>query len=775
MLIRKILRDVWKNKVPFISIFLMMLAGNFIFSGITSEYNGLNTSFHAFIQETSLADAWVMGKHLKTPDIDKLKNKPNITAVEQRLQLSATLPDYKNKSIDLYVLDHQNSISKMKLVSGTPYEKDADGLWLDDTFAQENHYKLHDKIKLEINGQTVEKEIIGLCYSPEYIYHPQNGELLPDHKNAGFAFVNNVHGLNSAQEVGNAQEVSSVQEANSQAYKSGASIPYNQLLVTGTGNLKKTIYDTLGANGTTVLLQKDHPSYSMVQDKITQQKEIGLIFTAVFLFIAVLITITTVHRLLNSQRMQIGILKALGFHKRKLYLHYVSHSTFVCLLGAFIGWGAGYIVLPDLIFPIMKKLFTLPELEPSALKWSFTLPILCALASLLLSLVVCRKYLRSNAARILYANSTEIAYKELPLSSLNLSFYGQWNIREIYHNKLRSIMTILGVIGCVALLFSSFGLHTTLQNMSEWTFHKMQTFETKVTGTFSNDAYKNKLLKAMNGEELMETSIEINFDSQKKAAGFTGIDGQKYLHLYETYNKEVAPDKGIALSRNIAKELNIHVGDQIEWKFEGHDKWYESTVKEIIRTPLLQGITMTKEEMDCENIPFQTTSIIGMKPTNISVNSDYVSNIQSKSDLQVGMNTMLNASVMISTIFLTFAILLGSVILYNLGTLSYMERYRDMATLKVLGFHNMRIRKLMVQQNLWLTIVGIIIGLPVGYGLTAVMVGTMQKSVDLSVYAPIYIYAISLLGTFLLSWFISRALARKVSHIDMVSALKINE
>ena len=91
------------------------------------------------------------------------------------------------------------------------------------------------------------------------------------------------------------------------------------------------------------------------------------------------------------------------------------------------------------------------------------------------------------------------------------------------------------------------------------------------------------------------------------------------------------------------------------------------------------------------------------------------------------------------------------------------------------GFNNKRIRKLMIQQNIWLTIVGIIIGLPIGYGLLGIMVSTVQTSIDMETYAPVYVYGVSILGTFILSWIINKVLSLKVKSIDMVSALKINE
>lgn len=753
MLIRKMFRDIWKNKVPFIAIFLMMFVGNFIFSGITCEYNGMNKSFHSFIERTNFADAWVISNQFEKSKIDELKNKSNITDVEERLLLQATLKDDENKSINLYILDNKNFISKIEVISGEKYSNDKNGMWLDISFAKENNYKLHDKIELDINSQRVEKEIIGLCYSPEYIYNTKNGELLPDHKNTGFAFINR------------------------QGAENLSVIPNNQLLVTGNGNVENIIKDTFGTEGITLISQKDHLSYSIICDEITQHKEIGLIFVVLFLFIAILITITTVHRLLNSQCMQIGILKALGFRKRCLYIHYISHSTFVCLLGASAGWCIGYVMLPNLIYPIMKKMYILPELTPVVLEQSWILPIFCTLISFFIAVIVCRKYLSNSASQILYSNSIAKAYKDLPLSSLrkHLSFYGQWNIRDIFRNRLRSAMTIFGVIGCVSLLFASLGLYTSMQNMSNWAYDKVQTFETKITGTFSNKEYKTKLLEDMFGEELMENSVELQFKDKEKTVLFTGIESQDYLRLYNIQNKQIILKGGIALSKNIAEEFHIQTGDRIKFKFSGSNKWYMCIVSQIIRTPMSQGITMMKSDMEKENIPFQAMSIIGEKPENVKINSNYVSSVQHKSDLKLGLDTMLNASVMLSGLFLIMAVLLGGVILYNLGTLSYMERYRDMATLKVLGFNNKRIRKLMIQQNLWLTVVGISVGIPTGYGLIIVLIGTIQSSIDMSVYLPTYVYMISILGTFFISWIINKTLSRKVKHIDMVSALKINE
>lgn len=753
MLIHKMLRDIIKNKVPFLAIFLMLFAGNFIFSGITSEYNGMNQCFKAFTKETNLADALVIGNQFTNKKIKQLKSNHNITDVEKRMLIPSTLNTKQKQSIDLYILDNENNISSMKVMKGKPYDKLAKGVWVDITFAKENNFKLNDQIKINMNGTIVTEKIVGLCYSPEYIYSIKDGEITPDHKKNGFVMMNKNN-------VPNAWV-----------------IQWNQLVVTGNNNIKTIINDVLESNNITILLKTEHPSYSMLNDEIKQHKEIGIIFVAVFLFIAVLVTITTVHRLLHTERIQIGILKALGFKNLRLYFHYISHSILICFVASLLGWCIGYITLPNIIFPMMNKMYVLPFLKAKMLPFSWILPFICTISCLVISLVVCKKYLTGNAASILYSNTTEKNYKELPFPFLwkQLSFYSQWNSRDIFRNKLRSIMTIFGVIGCVALIFSSCGLYTSMKHISSWTFNKLQTYSTKITGDFSNVKYKNELISSMSGEELMETSILLSWKKEKKTASFTGIESQRFLHLMENDKKEIKLSDGIALSKNIADDLKIHTGDMIKWKFEGTGKWYESKVSAIIRTPLSQGITITKKEMKRHSIPHTVTSIIGKKPKHIYLDSNIITLVQYKEDLVGNFDTMMEASIILFSIFLVAAILLGSVILYNLGTLSYMERYKDMATLKVLGFSNKRIQKLMLQQNLWLTLIGIIIGIPIGYTLLIIMLDTVQSSLDITLYIPYLVYIVSMLGTFLLSWLINKCLSYKVYHINMVAALKANE
>lgn len=748
MLIKKMLRDVKVNKTPFIAIFLMMFMGNFIFSGITSEYNGLHFKFEDYIKETQLADAWVYGSSLTDEMISTLVKEPNIYSIEKRMWIPTTVINHSKQSIDLYI-KNEDTLSKFKTIEGEPYQQELDGIWLDKQFADANGYHLHDKMSLEYQGLKIEKEILGIGYHPEYIYSVKDGQVVPDHENSGFALISTKY--------------------------FNYPIQWNQLLVQGEGDVKSVIqshFDSL-----TILMQKDHPSYLMINEEINQHKEIGLLFVGVFLFIAALVTMTTLHRLLSSQRMQIGVLKSLGFSKRQLFVHYISHSTFICLLGSLLGWILGYFILPPLLLNFMSDMYMIPHLQAKLLPFSWGLPIGCTILSGIISFLICRKYLRGNAAKILNSNTNEKKYKEIPFSSLwqHLSFSSQWNIRDIFRNRLRSIMSILGVVGCVALLYGAFGLYTSMNHLTAWNMETIQTYDTKVTGNFFDETYTQMLKEQMDGETMMESGVEILYNQQSHSVTFTAIESQRYIHLMVNEKEEVELKDGIAISKNIAEDLHLTIGDQIQWKLSGSDQWVTSTIRAIIRTPLNQGITIKQEEMTKLGLTYLPTAMIGHSFDETLLESQYTTSIQNQADLQSGIDTLMQASIMMCSIFSIAAVLLGSVILYNLGTLSYNERYYEMATLKVLGFSNSRIRKLMIQQNLWLTIIGIILGLPVGYQFILILLSTVQATIDMTVYIPTAIYLLSILGTFGLSWMINRLLSRKVYHIDMVSALKANE
>lgn len=745
MLFKKMFRDLWKNKVQFGAIFIMMFLGVFIFSGISSEYNGLNQALNNYIKESNLADAWIYTDKFNEEQLTKLQDQQ--IDYNQRMIISASDKSDSQRNVDLYVSDN-NNISKLTVTNGIEFNNHDDGIWLDERYAKKNNYHLNDSITLKYQNMEITKKIIGMIYSPEAIYLAKEEQLTPNRQQYGFAYLN---------------------QSNFPIFQP------NQLALSSSKNISKIINQIFEGSQYQLLLQKDHPSVSMLRGEIEQHRSIGLIFSLAFLFIAVLITITTMHRVLQSQRMQLGILKALGFSKRKLLIHYLSHATFICLIGSILGFYLGMMILPALIYPMFLDMYVLPNLASAPLTYGYLLPVVCTLICALISFIVCYRYLNMNGATILYSNT--LSKKAVSINVFSkLPFRFQWNIRDIMRNKLRSTMSILGVLGCTALLFCACGLYDTMTNLTDWNYTKLQTYKYKINLDNNSTALDfDNLIEQTNGQLLMESTAKIKSTNKIFDVNLTVLENNQYIKLAQNINKFTLLKEGIALSKKTADKLQIKEGDIVAWKNSTDNFYQKSKVAMIIRTPNVQGITIMKNDYLKLGYKYQPTSIIGSNQLKDIDSLPNITSIQYQKDLLNSFDTLLEAMILIIVILVLGAVILGGVILYNLGVLSYLERYYEFSTLKVLGFKDKQIQKILIQQNVWLSGIGILLGLPVGYLLIKYMLSTVQESMDVIIYIalPSYLYAI--MGTLIISWVISIIISRRIKYIDMVSSLKAND
>ena len=743
MLIRKMLRDVAKQKSSFLAIFLLMLIGCYIFSGITTEYHGMQVTLDTFQTESNMADATIQSASFPDIEDSDLQTQPVMV-------LPAIWNDYEDTNLDVNVIQ-QDIISKMKVMEGTGFSNQ-DGVWLDERFAKEHNLHVNDSFSFTIQGQHIEKRILGLIQSVAYIYQVKDNAMMADHKHTGFLYLN----------------------------ASFCPFPFtpNQQLITSTlseHELKTRLVQLMGNTNYYLTLKKDNPNISMLQDEINQHKELGMIFSMTFLAIAVLVSITTIHRLLNNQRLQIGILKALGFSKGKLFVHYASHCGCISLIGSILGCLLGAWTFPALTYPFMNKIYSLPSLTGVPIPFTWLLPIITSLLCILISLILCRKHLHIPTAAILSGNvKQKIRTIKLPKLFHHTSFITQWNLKDVTRNRLRSFMSIFGVFGCTALLISAFGIYTTMIHLSAWTFQKLETYDCKITGTF-DEALAKRLTTAMDADAIMNQYINIQTSDDQDQILLTVLSDTRYVHLAKDEHTFLTLTNGIAVSKNIADQYHLKIGDTLKWKPMGTNTWQTTPIEAIIRTPMNQGITMMKTQYEQIGLTFQPTSLAGNTIQEDQLKDPAITSIQYHEDMIHNLDTMMDGTIMMLSVFLTAAILLGSVILYNLGSLSYMERYYELSTLKVLGFQSSALQKIMIQQNLWLTLLGILFGIPGGYLLLEIMLDTIQSNMDIMIYLPITVILLSCGGTLLLSFFIILIVSRKVKQIDMVSALKSND
>ncbi|MHB8130512.1 MAG: ABC transporter permease [Mobilitalea sp.] len=762
MLLRKMLRDLKGNLTQFISIFLMTFMGIFIFTGMNAVGQGMDQSSKKFYEETNLSDAYLYGDNFTKDEALQLEKKDGITKVERRLQFNATLENDSKTTIQLNVVE-SIQISANHLMEGEAFDPDKSGLWLDSSFAAANSLKVGDSINLEAQGQVITGTIHGLIMNPEYLYALKDeNEVLPDHKTYGYAFL-------SAKEL-----------------NLGAEVPFNQLLIDTdeSKNTLETIVSELFEKKYAVLvMQADQTSVRMFRNEVNQMKAMQAIFPVVFLMIAILTTLTTMTRITVNQRTQIGSLKAVGFTNGKILRHYMSYGAFIGTVGGMLGLVTGPILLPSLMFGFQKGFYTMPEWNGVIEPMVFIIVVICILCCGLSGYFACNKELRGTTAQILRPKAPRVSkHTRLEKSKWwnSLRFDFQWNVRDLMRNKLRSAITVVGIIGCMALIICALGLKDTIQGITDTSYKELNTYDTKVS--LAETISETRLSELREDKELQfvqEAAIELEVDGDKQTTMLSVIGDGVYIKQKDMDNNFIELTKsGVTITNKIAQRHNLHMGDILQWRIYGTKAWITSEIKEVIRNPIGQGVFVSEEAYLELKQTMKATAFVteaatyATKKANGNFITEDFSSVQSKEDLLETMDTMMETMNVMILVLIFAAVILGIVVLYNLGVLSFHEKLRELTTLKVLGFQYGKLRKLLQMQNIWLTLLGALLGVPGGYLLLAYMLKFMGDSFDMLAIISVLSYTFSILGTLLLSIVVNWFLSRKLKTIDMVSALK---
>ena len=765
MLKRKLLRDLWQNRTQFISIFLMAFLGLFVFAGIDAESTGIGISTAQYYEETNLADNWVMGTSFSTEEVKWLEALPQIASVDRKLVLEgkAKVGDGEEPSMEFNFVESMNS-SFPYIKEGEAFDVDKEGVWLEELFAKKWNLQVGDYVRLEYEGILFTEQIRGIIIHPEYVFYSLDSDsMMPNYGTYGYAYLS------------------------SKEYPIQDELYDNYMVIKQTNagesseesmEFKELVKDTLNRQNIVVLDRKQNGGIEAIASEQSQHEEMGIMFSAVFLLIAVMGIVTTMTRMTSNQRIQIGTLKALGFGKRKITWHYMSYGIVISSLGSIVGAVLGYLYLPLLFLPSMSAYYILPNWVTQMSVKTYYAIVLAILVSTLVSFLACRKELKDMPAITLKpAAPKNIRHSMLEKSRmwLSLNFSTQWNVRDVLRNKARSLMGIAGVAGCTMLLLCAFGCSDCVKEIAVWQYGELVTGQYKVIfGQQVTNLEKRQYKQQYKGQLVQEGSCEFRTDSLVKKGGITILDEGNYLHFQNADGEEIIlPQQGISMSVKMAQVLGLKQGDFIEWHIVGEKEWQRSRITALYRTPTGQGITLSREEYESLQYDFNPTSFY----TNMTIpqyvkDSDDISGVISIEQLKIDLDKNMEMMNLMVGILIVAAVLLGIIVLYNMGVLSFLEKTREVATLKVLGFSSGRIRRILRQQNNWITIIGIIAGLILGYQFLDIMMQTMSEDNDMPTVVYLASYLYSIIGTWITSTGVNYMLSGKVKTICMVDALK---
>jgi putative ABC transport system permease protein len=767
-LLVKMRRDLLHMWTQFFSVFLMAFLGVLIYAGMEGTWFGMQNEISRFYGDTNLASAWIYGNGLSSSDLQGINNLDNVTgctlSMKATVKMKTDSSDDIEPAISLTAYD-DDSISRTTAQSGEAFSKDAEGLWLDSRFADKHKIKAGDSITIEAGQAQKTLTVKGLILSSDNTYFTgSSADLMPNHEKYGYAFTN---------------------EKTAKSIFGG--IIYNEMRVkiadgASTADLQTNAQNLLGDRYLGFANRDTLNSVYAPLDKAEQIKKMSIMFSSIFILLALLTMQTAMTRLVANQRTQIGTMKALGFKSGQIKLHYTLYGLTVGLLGGIAGLLLAPVTITPIIFMMITKIYALPKYAGMLSPVSYALVAFVALCCTLSTLFACRKGIHGMPAETMRGaaprDGRQVLLEKAPAIWNKLPFGWKWSLRDISRSKVRSIMGIIGVLGCMMLLTASFGIQNSIDHSNDYTYKTQYTYGAKISLSPAATAQnRDDLLKETGkGQWVQETAIEIKDMRDKNNRVLSAADDGDYIQYQSTDGAfEKLPGSGVFVSQKTANLLNIKKGDTIYFRLLSEKDYTKATVADIISAMSPQGIFISKEAWQNLVENFTPTSLL-VGDSGVKDKVERLSYVQSATTIGSQYSSTEEALQTLSTVFTLLklaAILLGVVILYNLGILSYTERLREYATLKVLGFYQREIRSFALRENLVTTVIGWLIGIPAGFLFLSAYVATVSTyNVDWHPNLTALSFIISTLITIGCSFGVNLTLSFKVKKIDMVEALK---
>ncbi|MCR5185428.1 MAG: ABC transporter permease [Bacilli bacterium] len=760
MLFKKLLRTIWHYKAQFISMILMVLLGVGVFVGFQGEWKSIEVDTHEFYASTGFADYRLVSETgYSEEDMNKIASIQGVNKVSRYVSVKTN--ETKENDVIAVTVTTNFDVSSFIVTKGEEYNASAlNTIWMSDLYAKANDYHIDDEMTLKYGAISLTGKIKGLIKSSEYlICTPGENQMMPDYKTYGFVYISPEMYKQALGGFELYPEIHAISNLSKKEFSEAA----NEKL--GKTNL--------------ILTKNEIPSYSEAQGEASEGKTMASILPVVFLGIAVLIMATTMQRLTINEKTQIGTLKALGFRDSRIVKHYTLFGLFIGVVGSVLGIGFGYFIAWFIFNPggSMGTYFDLPSWAIHMPWWTFLVVLGIVGFMTLISYISAKNMLKGTAADALKP-FTPKAMKRLKIEDSKgwrrLKFATKWNLRDLFRHKARSGMTLFGVFGCTVLLIASFLMMDSMVGFVNKFYYGSMNYESQIS--LKEDTTNEKALEIAtyyNADYSASTNVSLN--EEAIAMDIYDINHDYVRFLDTNMNYVNLKDDGVYVGQRLMESNHLKIGDTFTVSIFGSDTTYTMKLTGQLRT-LTKGVVMSKKYADEKGIEYKINQVFtNTKKDDISAHSDFISTIKSRNDIIKSFDSFMEVMYTMIGALIVLSIILGIVVLYNLGTMSYFERYRELSTLKVVGFKDKKIGKLLITQNMWLTVVGFILGFPAGIGITYILMKALAAEYEMMLIFGWMTFLIPVVLMFGVSLFVSWLVARKNRKIDMVEALKVPE
>ncbi|MHB8076370.1 ABC transporter permease [Desulfosporosinus fructosivorans] len=757
MLRRKTLRDLLENKGVYFACVVVIAIGLMIYTTMSMVFESMTKAQEAFYSETHFADGFISVTGYPEAKVNSLTYLYGIDQAEGRIVKDVRLID-QQKDSNRYLrmvsvnLTNPPKLNQLQLITGQLPKDNQPEILVDPQFLAANHLSLGDPLNVIIEGQQSTFYITGTAQSPEFVYIMRNAQdLYPSPVDFGIAYVP----LSSLKVM-----VKEQGQVNDLVFTLKKGVSFD--------SVKESLQVELKSSGLqSMVARKDQTSNAVLTAKIAGMKSMATALPVVFLGVAAFILYSMLQRLIEQQRAAIGTLKAFGFTNREIVLHYLTYPLIIGTVGGLLGSLSG-IALSFPLTTLYKQFFALPGLKSQfSYKYLLISLALSLFVSLLSGLKGSLDILRLDPAEAMRppapitANKTRI--ERITWFWRNLSSQAQMGIRDVFRTPTRSFFNVLGMAVVFSLMTVSWSLHNMINLLTVVQLEQVQTFDVKLqlarpSPTGSTQLALTREAGVSKVEPVLEVpaSLRNGWLSKEVALMGLGKDSILYNILDKNGQRVEVPDQGILLSERLAKSLNVKVGDVIyvESPFRREtlgEKGESLLVKGVV--PQYIGLNAFMEEKELQRFLRQgkisTSMLVKMDQSEIgTMKSKYrnASNVTTMEDLKDSgdkIRKMMDSYGFTTWLLAFLGGITGFALIYNSSIISLSERKRELASLRVLGMTPSEVLKVITSEQWTLFAFGILLGIPLAYGLEM----SMAQAMSTDLYSlPAVLPPVALLG-----------------------------
>jgi len=545
----------------------------------------------------------------------------------------------------------------------------------------------------------------------------------------------------------------------------------------------------------------DNPGYANFTQDTGRIDAVATVFPMFFLLVAMLVCLTTMTRLVEEKRTEIGTLKALGYSNMSITFKFVAYSCFAVLFGCVLGCALGVPILPKVIYNAYGMLYNMRDIKVVVSQSSLWLAVIAAFVCCsAVTFFVCYKTLRHKPASLMRPKTPK-AGKRILLERISFvwkrfNFSSKVTWRNLFRYKSRLFMTALGIAGCTALMLTAFGLYDSINDVVELQFNELSNYNTIIiTDKEKTDDEIDAIRQSVDSDTrfdktatVMQKNISVSSDSAKKDSDvYITVCGnvEDFENILTLRNRQTKTplhldSSGVIITEKLAKLLGVSQGDTITIG-EGDDS---ATIIGVAENYVANYVYMSSDaytKMTGEQVMYNTVYANAVNMTKDLekelgtdyLNEDYVAAISFTSSISDDFKDMVGSMNMIIVVMIVCAGALAIVVLYNLTNINLAERNREIATIKVLGFTHRETSAFVYRENIILTLFGIMVGLGLGVWLWQFVVETVEVDTIMfgkSIHLLSYVLAAILTAVF--SLVVNLIMYFRIKAINMVESLK---